>query len=236
MQERLDAIERSCPETEVLDELLELDDKRILELGCGRAELTRAIAEGGSGRTVLALEVDEAQHRLNVEIDDLPNVTFDLAGAQAIPAPDSSVDVVLMFKSLHHVPVEDMDRALSEIERVLVPGGVAYISEPVFDGDFNEVLRIFHDESRVRAEAFAALQRAVARGALHLERELFFRAPVPFDSFEAFESRVMGVTHTSFALDDDIRERVRTRFADFADEQGSVCFAQPIRVDLLRRA
>jgi 2-methylisocitrate lyase-like PEP mutase family enzyme len=67
-----------------------------------------------------------------------------------------------MFKSLHHVPVPLMDQALAEIRRVLKPGGLAYISEPVFAGEFNEVLRLFHDESIVRREAFSAIERAVA--------------------------------------------------------------------------
>ena len=111
------------PESQVFEGLLPLDGARILELGCGTAELTRQIATTGRDRTILALEVDETQLAINESIDDLPNVRFAFGGAQDIPAANESIDVVLMFKSLHHVPAESMSQALREIRRVLKPGG-----------------------------------------------------------------------------------------------------------------
>ncbi len=141
-----DQIDVNCQEVEVYNRLLSLDNKHILELGCGSAEITRNIASAGENRKVTALEVDEIAHTKNQQITDLPNVTFVLSGAQAIPLADESVDVVFMFKSLHHVPLELMQSSMHEISRVLKPGGFIYISEPVFAGDFNDVLRLFHDE------------------------------------------------------------------------------------------
>ena len=44
-------------------------------------------------------------------------MTFGLAGAEDIPLGDESVDVVFMFKSLHHVPVDLMDQSMREIRR-----------------------------------------------------------------------------------------------------------------------
>ena len=41
-------IERHCAEPEVYNSLLQLDGCRLLELGCGKAELTRAIASDPS--------------------------------------------------------------------------------------------------------------------------------------------------------------------------------------------
>ena len=227
-------IDRTCPEAEIFNELLSLDGMHILELGCGGAELTRIIATEGRDRSVLALEVDEIQHALNLEITDLPNVTFELAGAEAIPAEDSTFDVVFMFKSLHHVPVDLMDRALAEIRRVLVPGGLAYISEPIFDGDFNEVLRLFHDESRVRAAAFEAIERAVDSGSFELAAETFFKTPRVFASFAEFEDLVIRVSHSCFELSDKLHSKVRSRFERHMTDDG-VHFTPPIRVDLLRR-
>ena len=235
MQLKSRTIDRTCPEPEIFNELLSLDGKHILELGCGGAELTRIIATEGEDRSVLALEVDEIQHALNLEVTDLPNVTFQLAGAQEIPADDATFDVVFMFKSLHHVPLDLMDRALAEIRRVLVPGGLAYISEPIFDGDFNEVLRLFHDESRVRAEAFDAIKRAVDSGSFELASETFFKTPRIFASFAEFEDRVIRVTHSYFELSGELRSKVRSRFERHLTDDG-VHFTPPIRVDLLRRA
>ncbi|MFT7543217.1 MAG: ubiquinone/menaquinone biosynthesis C-methylase UbiE [Gammaproteobacteria bacterium] len=226
-------IERLEAEWVILGELLDLDKRDILELGCGRAEKTRAIASSGSGRSILALEVDEEQHALNRQITDLPNVRFALGAAEAIPAEHNSFDVVLLFKSLHHVPVDSMDRALAEVVRVLRPGGLAYISEPIFRGDFNQVLRIFHDESRVRGEAFAAIKRLVVAGTVELVSQTFFRDPLTFQDCAEFERLVIGVTHTKHVLSTGKLRQVRAQFASFAGT-GATHFEQPIRVDLLR--
>lgn len=234
MQIANEQIERSCPELEIIDENLALDGKHILELGCGRAELTRAIASTGHGRQVLALEVDEIQHALHQQITDLDNVTFRLAGAEGIPAADDSFDAVFMFKSLHHVPLDLMAKSFDEIARVLKPGGYAYISEPVFAGDFNEILRLFHDEQRVREAAFSAVKHAVDSGQFLLADEIFFNSPMVFEDFATFEERIIGATHTDHQLSADIYDQVRARFERHMGE-GGAHFQMPIRVDLLQK-
>jgi len=227
-------ITRVVDELQVVDELLELDGKQILELGCGRAENTRAMAEAGSNRRIRALEVDSRQHELNLQIAGLANVTFALGGAERIPQEDASCDVVLLFKSLHHVPVECMQRAMQEIARVLRPGGYAYVSEPLFRGEFNECLRLFHDESRVRREAFGAILAAVIGGTLRSVSQTFFLAPVAFADFAEFEQMVIGATHSNHVLSDELLAQVREKFASYAGVDGAH-FQQPIRVDLLQR-
>lgn len=114
------------PESDIYNTLLSLDNCTIVELGCGAAELTREIASGGKNRSVLALEVDAVQHEKNLQIQDLSNVRFELGGAQAIPTQDDSVDVVFMFKSMHHVPLGQMTQSLQEIRRRL-QRGIAFV-------------------------------------------------------------------------------------------------------------
>ncbi|MBT8129242.1 MAG: class I SAM-dependent methyltransferase [Gammaproteobacteria bacterium] len=227
-------IELNCPETEVYHRLLSLDNRHILELGCGNADITRDIATAGPGRRVTALEVDRIAHEQNLQIADLPSVTFGLGGAEDIPLETASADVVFMFKSLHHVPVDKMDQSLREIQRVLKPGGMAYISEPIYAGDFNEILRQFHDEREVREAAFYAVKRAVGSGLLKLVEEVFFNTPMDFEHFDDFENRVIRVTHTDHKLDAELYQRVRQMFETHAGEDGAR-FLIPIRVDLLQK-
>ena len=139
-----------------------------------------------------------------------------------------------MFKSLHHVPTERMDSAFSEISRVLKPGGLAYISEPVYAGDFNDILRLFHDEKTVREAAFAAETRAVSSRLLSLVMQHFFRQTMHFESFGQFEDQVIRVTHTDHTLSPEIAEAVRQKFNRHMTPSG-VDFHMPIRVDLLRK-
>ena len=225
---------RLCDEHVILEEVLPLGGAHVLDLGCGTAEKTRAIARGGQVASITALEVDEVQHGKNVASAALPNVVFRLGGAEAIPAADASFDIVLMFKSLHHVPVDKMDRALSEIRRVLKPGGWAYLSEPIYSGDYNDVLRLFHDERVVREAAFAAIQRAVDGGGLTLVGQTFFDPRRHFDDFAQFEQQVLQVTHTAHRLSAETYAAVRAAFMRHMTPDG-VNFSSPMRVDLLSR-
>jgi ubiquinone/menaquinone biosynthesis C-methylase UbiE len=234
MQIAVDTPVPVTPEPRLFESKLPLDGARILELGCGRALLTRKIAEAGRDRQVLALEVDEAQHALNLGVTDLPNVRFARGGAEAIPAEDASVDIVFMFKSLHHVPLDALDASMRELRRVLRPGGLAWISEPIYAGAFNDVVRVFHDERRVREAAFDAVRRAVESGTLELVEQLFFETPVSFADFAEFERLVIGVTHTRHVLSAAQYDEVRARFARNTTSEGAK-FRQPMRVDLLRR-
>ena len=227
-------VELNCLETEVYHRLLTLNDKHILELGCGNAAITRDIATAGPGRTITAFEVDRIAHDQNLQITDLPNVSFGLGGAEDIPLETASVDVVFMFKSLHHVPVDKMDQSLREIHRVLKPGGMAYISEPIYAGNFNDILRLFHDEREVREAAFYAVKRSVDTGLFKLVEEVFFNAPMDYEHFDDFENRVIRATHTEHKLDAELYQRVRLLFDAHAAENGAR-FLVPIRVDLLQK-
>jgi ubiquinone/menaquinone biosynthesis C-methylase UbiE len=223
-----------CDEYVIVDSLLPLSGADVLELGCGKAEKTLAIARSGRVASITALEVDEIQHAKNLQIDAPPAVSFRLGGAEAIPAEDARFDIVLMFKSLHHVPVDRLDQALAEIRRVLKPGGLAYLSEPVYAGAYNDVLRLFHDEKTVREAAFGAIQRAVCGGILELVGQTFFQTLGHFDDFGQFEEHVIKVTHTHHQLSHEVHAAVRVAFMRHMTPQGAN-FQHPIRVDLLRK-
>ena len=127
-----------------------------------------------------------------------------------------------------------MEPALREIHRVLKPGGLLYVSEPIYAGDFNEILRLFHDEQQVREAAFNTLQQAVAAGLFELVEEIFFNSPMRFDDFADFENKVINATHTAHRLDEELYHQVKSRFVAHQGEDGAH-FQMPIRVDLLRR-
>ncbi len=233
MKLNVEQIDRTCPESEIFESVLSLDHKKILELGCGDASITRQIARAGNGRTIIATEVDTIQHQKNLLIDDLPNVDFILSGSEKIPVEDNSFDIILMFKSFHHVPLELMQQSLFEIKRVLKPGGLVYISEPVFDGEFNDILRLFHDEKVVRQAAFNTVKKMVDDKVYELSEELFFYTPVLFENFDQYAEKVIGATHSDHQLSDELYRTVKQKF-DTAYENNQGNFAIPIRVDLLQ--
>lgn len=229
-----ETIDLTCPEPEIYNRLLSLDHRHILELGCGNAEKTRDIATSGVDRTMTALEVDETAHGKNLQISDLPNVTFGLAGAQEIPLDDETVDVVMMFKSLHHVPVDLMEQSLREIRRVLKNDGLAYISEPVYSGNFNEILSLFNDEQEVRELAFKSLEKVIHDGLFSLVEEVFFNTPRHYRDFTEFDYRIINATYSQNDLDEDLYREVKRRF-ELLNGSDGVHFLNPVRVDLLRK-
>ncbi len=219
---------------ELIGKYLPTENSSLVELGCGAAFTTRMIAERFPVRHVLALEVDDIQHEKNLRIDDLPNVTFDLAGMENIPVDDNSVDAVIMLKSLHHVPQEYLLQGCAEVHRILKSGGKLYISEPVFAGDFNELIRLFNDEETVRQQAFNATCQAVESGQFTLEREIHFLSESRFlNGFDDFNNRIIKATHSDFNVDDALLEELKSRFARHVNEDGAAFFHNPMRVDIL---
>lgn len=221
-------------ELELLQSLVDLPrHPRIIELGCGAAHLSRKLLQRFPHSAVTGLEVDERQMAKNLA-QPQERLRFVQAGAQAIPFADQSFDLALMLKSLHHVPLDLLDQALAETHRVLGPQGLLYVSEPVFAGALNEVMRLFHDEEVVRAAALAAVRRAVDSGAWVQVGEVHFEMPVHYRDFAEFEQRMIGVTFVEHRLDPATLAAVRARFEPHMTADGAH-FVRPMRVNLLRR-
>ena len=220
-------------ELEVLADLLPLAGQRIVELGCGAAQLSRALLARHADSRVTALEVDERQHAKNLAAPQA-RLDFVAAGAQAIPCPDASFDLALMLKSLHHVPLPLLTQALGEVARVLRPGGHLYVSEPVYGGAFNEVIRIFNDEGVVRSAAQAALDEALRSGCWIQVAERRFEMQVRFRDFADFEQRMMRPTFADHRIDDDKLAAARAAFEPHVGPDGAR-FTRPMHVRLLRR-
>jgi SAM-dependent methyltransferase len=220
-------------ELEVLADLIPLDKQELIELGCGAAQLARSLLSRFPDSRVTGLEVDERQHATNLAWPQ-PGLSFVAGGAQAVPFADASFDVALMLKSLHHVPVLLLAQALAEVGRVLRPRGHLYVSEPVYAGPFNAIIRLFNDEGVVRAAAQAALDAALRTGRWEQVAERRFEVPVTFSDFDDFERRMMRPTYADHHIDDARRAEVRAAFQPHLGA-GGAHFQRPMHVRLLRR-
>jgi ubiquinone/menaquinone biosynthesis C-methylase UbiE len=227
--------ERIADELNLLAALVPLTRQHIIELGCGKAAMARQMVRRFEGCRVTGLEVDERQLARNLSEPPTEGLSFVRAGAQAIPFADGSFDQAMMLKSLHHVPLDLLDQALAEAWRVLRAGGHLYISEPVFAGAFNEVMRLFHDESLVRRAAYAAIRRSVAGGRWTEVTERHFHTPVTFRDFAEFEQRMIHVTFAEHRLGAATLAAVRARFEAHMTPDGAH-FLRPMRVNLLRKS
>lgn len=221
-------------ELAVLTALVPLAGQQIIEMGCGAAALARALLQRHPGCQVTGLEVDMRQHAKNLAAPQ-PGLQFLAGGAQAIPLDDAGFDLALMLKSLHHVPVPLLGQALAEVRRVLRPLGLLYVSEPVYAGPFNDVIRVFNDEGVVRAAAQAALDAALHSGHWLPVAERRFAMPVHFRDFDDFERRMMRPTFADHAIDDAKLAATRAVFMAHMGA-GGAGFERPMHVRLLRRS
>ena len=91
-------------ELDLLNELVPLSGRRIIELGCGNARLARELLQRFPACHITGLEVDAIQQANNLA-QPQAGLDFLSAGAQDVPFPVASFDLALMLKSLHHVPL-----------------------------------------------------------------------------------------------------------------------------------
>src|SRR5271165_214837 len=89
--------------------------EHILDLGCGDGQLTRRIAASGAS----VLGVDRSPQM--VAAARSRGIAADEAAAESLPYSDGSFDAVFSNAALHWV--RDQDAMMSEVHRVLKPGG-----------------------------------------------------------------------------------------------------------------
>ena len=229
--------ERGRPEwpEEAVAELvraLELSrDAAVLDLAAGTGKLTRLLARRFTA--VYAVEPD-AEMRTVLE-EAVPGVVARHGAAEAIPLDEESVDAVFVAEAFHWF---DGDRALSEIARVLRPGGGLALL-------WNE--QVGPTEPRWPPEADRLINRAVEKGGApggprytsgawrepfarsrfgelherHTEHELE-------GDRETLISNVLSVSSIA-SLPDDERRDLAERLSELIPAQ---TFRRPMRLDL----
>lgn len=145
---------------------------RIIDLGCGYGGLTRIIADYLGARE--AVGVDSEDLRLRVARKRLTSVVnLDLDNEQ-VPYPDGYFDLVTSFGVMEHLVY--FDSVLSEVHRILKPGGYLVISLPNLGSWVNRIAlllgyqpRDVEISARVNAGAlgFYAERKIYVTGHLH---------------------------------------------------------------------
>ena len=155
------------------------------------------------------------------------------SGAEALPLPDESVDLVMFIYSLHHIPAPVLPDILAQARRVLRDTGLLYVAEPLAEGPLQEISELYHDETAVRRQAadiLAARGPALFRG----HDQIAYRNRRMHDSFEHYATRTAASMRFNDFTEAELRApAVHARFDAVAARVGHA-FDQPVRVDLLR--
>lgn len=103
-----------------------------LEIGCGRGTGAQMIARLFKAETVFAIDIDEKTIELARKrtIPDLKEIIeFRVGDAMDLKWPDETFDAVFSLGVLHHL--EDWQKGIREISRVLKKGGELFFEEPL---------------------------------------------------------------------------------------------------------
>jgi ubiquinone/menaquinone biosynthesis C-methylase UbiE len=106
---------------------LPVEGRRVLEIGLGFGTVGQRLAEGGAlyhGTDIAAGPVAMMRDRL-ARLGETDEAAVRQASALELPWGEATFDVVVSIGCLHHTG--DLPRAVSEVHRVLVPGGISFV-------------------------------------------------------------------------------------------------------------
>lgn len=110
-----------------LREVIEARPCSVLEIGTGDGVL----------RHYLEQNTDIEYRSMDIAVDLHPDI---IGSVEKIPLPDSSVDVVVAYEILEHLPFEKFEQALRELKRV--SRGMVIISLPHFGPPIKFLLKL----------------------------------------------------------------------------------------------
>ena len=101
---------------------------RLLEVGCGAGRYTRAFLHYRPDLQVAGCDISRVALAEARAADPAHRIEYKLGDALNLPYEDDSFDIVVLFDVFEHVT--DVNRAASEVARVLRPGGVFHCFVP----------------------------------------------------------------------------------------------------------
>ncbi|MGA2207330.1 MAG: methyltransferase domain-containing protein [Terracidiphilus sp.] len=194
----------------VLEWLAAQPGERILDLGCGDGQLTQRIA--ATGASVVGIDASPEM----VAAARARGVKADKGPAEMLPYPNHTFDAVFSNAVLHWV--RDQDEMLTQVRRVLRPGG-RFVAEMGGHGNVAAIRVAFaavlarHGFTSMgdrgnyypTAEAYSL---RLERHGFAVERILFFPRPTPLN-----DAGMSGWLHTFCrgvldTLPEDLREKI----------------------------
>ncbi len=110
---------------------------RILDAGCGPGTISLGLAEAVAPGEMHGVDMEESQVELARSLARTAghhNAIFHVGDVTGLPFDDASFDIAHCHSLLMHVP--DTHAVLSELKRVLKPGGLLACREIIYDSSF----------------------------------------------------------------------------------------------------
>jgi len=147
-----------------------------------------------------------------------------------LPFRDSRFDATVFLNSIHHIPEDSMETAISEAISVTKSGGLMFVAEPLAEGACFELDSPVEDETLVRAQAQQCLNKAIRSDSKFLEDgkeryEVYF----DYQNFEEYKDEMLRFDQSRKHRFEQQEELMRSRFQELgkSTDQG-VRFYQPM--------
>ncbi len=134
---------------------------KVLEYGCGPGSFSFFLSKAGAevfGIDISDVAIHQAKQRARQE--KLNNIVFNVMDAESLDFKDETFDLICGTGILHHL---NLDKAYSELARVLKPEGKAIFLEPLGHNPFINVYRKLTPNLRT-ADEHPLLMRDVKLG------------------------------------------------------------------------
>lgn len=105
--------------------------QKLLDIGCGYGAFVLENRKAGVeayGLEIADFEVEIAEKRAAATLGSSKDKIFTLGSAYELPFPDKSFDVITLWEVIEHI--EKLEPVIKEVNRVLKPGGKAFIVCP----------------------------------------------------------------------------------------------------------
>ncbi|HEY2789040.1 MAG TPA: methyltransferase domain-containing protein [Gaiellales bacterium] len=206
--------------------------RRVVDLAAGTGKLTEVILAAGADVTA----VEPLANMRAALAESLPGVPAVDGTAEAIPLGDASADAVLVGQAFHWF---DAPRALAEIARVLVPGGVLGLVWNARDDSVAwvaELTEALHGAGDVVSAAREIGSEPISGPHFAPSERREFTNPVAFDRARLVEWATS--TSSIATLAPAQREAALARIGRLADEhpdlRGQVSFTMPYVTAVVR--
>lgn len=189
-----------------IEKIVSLQDKEVLEIGCGQGRVTSMLANNRCG----LVAIDPDQEQIAKARERWPGIDFRVGSGHDLEFADDSFDLVLFTLSLHH---QQSNIALKEAGRVLRQNGKILALEPALDGEVQVLSTLFEDE----APALIYARQAIKECALCMEDTDIFHTTWVFEDLEELYAYHFAYYQREF--DRDTAKRVDEFLGEKADSK-----------------
>ncbi|MFP3185895.1 MAG: glycosyltransferase [Paraburkholderia sp.] len=167
----------------------------VLDVACGEGYGSAIIARTAKTVTGVDISSDAVAHATE-QYSTVGNLAFLNGSASDLPLPDASFDAVVSFETIEHLL--EQEEMLSEIHRVLRPGGFLLLSSPNKKGYSDD--RNYQNEFHVKELYFEELDALVKR---HFAKVAYFGQRLATSSIIVPEDQ-RDTSYSAHTLSDDV--------------------------------